>query len=90
MTAKINFEWSYTDAAHPRAFFRLYENDQLAVDDIGELNFSLLMDGKPNGDYRYHVTAVDSDTNLESVPSNSVAVNFRQPAAPTGFKGSWA
>lgn len=88
-TPKINFGWTYSDASHPRAFFRLYENGSLVVDDIAEPSFSLLMDGKAIGEYRYHVTAVDSDTNLESVPSNTVSINFQKPAAPAGFSASW-
>lgn len=86
--AKLEFSWSYSDTVHPDVFFRLYENNDLAVDKIGELKFSLLMDGKATGDYKYYVTAVDERTHLESLPSNTVAVNFTLPAAPAGLTAS--
>jgi len=88
--AKIGFEWSYSDANHPSVFFRLYENQKMVVDNIAVMNFSLLMDGKAEGTYVYNATTVDKTTLLESVPSNTLTINFSKPAAPTGFKGSWA
>lgn len=88
--AKIDFGWTYTDAKHPDVHFKLYENGKPIVDDIAALEFSLLMDGKAKGDYAYSVAAVDNKTHLESAQSASIVINFQLPAAPTGFKGSWA
>ena len=86
--AKIDFSWTYApEADHPHVFFRLYENGQKVVDDIGEMKFSLLMDSHAHATYTYVVTAVDADKGLESTPSNSVRIPFFPPAAPTGFKG---
>ncbi|MFO8008711.1 MAG: hypothetical protein R6V05_13350, partial [Candidatus Brocadiia bacterium] len=38
--------------------FRIYENGELAVDEIGEIDFELLMEDKPEGQYEYTMTAV--------------------------------
>jgi len=86
--SKLDFSWSYSDTNNPNVFFRLYENGVKAVDNIGDLKFTLLMDGKAPGGYDYYVTAVSQTTLLESVPSNTVHINFTKPAAPTGLKGS--
>ena len=87
--SKLNFSWTYAaDPKYPRAYFRLYENGQLIVDNIGELNFSLLMDSKPHADYRYSVTTFDPDRMLESAHSNEVEYSFFPPAAPTGLVAS--
>jgi len=67
--------------------YRLYENDQLVVDDIGLLNFELLMENKLHGTYKYHATAVLYG--LESPPSEVVIVNFIPPAAPRSFSVFW-
>jgi hypothetical protein len=67
--------------------YRLYEDGELAVDDIGVLNFELLMTDKPQQTYTYTVKAVLYG--LESPPSDPVAVNFIAPAAPLGFAVSW-
>lgn len=92
--AKIEFKWSHDGKREDGSevsglFFRLYENDALAVDNIGELHFSLLMDGRPKGTYRYSVTAVDSNL-LESPKSNAVSVGFFAPSAPTGLSASFS
>jgi hypothetical protein len=84
MTANILFQWDYDQPYVNEVSFRLYENSDLAVDEIGELNFSLLMDEKEFGDYEYYVTAVRNG--LESEPSNTVVVNFTMPAAPTNLR----
>lgn len=86
--AKITLNWTYTDIAHPDAEFRIYENGTMIIDHVGALNFTVLMDGKAPGVYKYTATAVDKLTLLESAPSNEVAVNFTKPAAPTGLKAS--
>ena len=67
--------------------YRLYENGDLAVDDIGLLNFELLMSDKAHGSYTYTVTAVLYG--LESPPSEPAVVNFIPPAAPRNFAVSW-
>jgi hypothetical protein len=84
MAANILFQWDYEQDYANEVSFRLYENSDLAVDEIGELNFSLLMDEKEFGDYEYYVTAVRNG--LESAPSNAVVVNFTMPAAPTNLR----
>jgi len=86
--AKITLTWDYTDTVHPDAEFRIYENGAMIIDHVGALNFTVLMDGKAQGIYKYSATAVDKHTLLESDHSNEVAVNFTKPAAPTGLKAS--
>lgn len=86
--SKLEFSWTYSDTTHPSAFFRLYENTKMVVDNIGELKFSLLMDSKTPGVYSYYITAVEPSSLLESIPSATVSVNFTKPAAPTGLKVS--
>jgi hypothetical protein len=81
----LNFSWTH-DTEGKEIFYRLYEDDVLVVDNIEELNFSLLMDGKPFKTYRYHVTAVSKETNLESAPSNAVEVPFQAPKSPKNLK----
>lgn len=92
-TPSLLFSWSQvtTDTSgntvnDPTAIvYRLYEDGQMIVDNIGEIEFSLLMTGKEHKAYSYYVTALDNTTKLESVPSNSVSVNFTLPAAPAGL-----
>lgn len=87
MTGSIEFLWTHDN---PEGLtYRLYEDGTLAVDDIGEMKFTLLMEGKPYKAYGYHVTAYDSRTKLESEASNVVTVNFTIPAAPTDLRASW-
>jgi len=87
--AKLDFSWQYAaEADHPHVFFRLYENGQKVVDDIGEMKFSLLMDDHAHATYSYAVTTVDADSRLESTPSNAIKIPFFPPAAPTGLQGS--
>ncbi len=69
--------------------YRLYENGKLAVDDIGERQFTLLMEGKPHGQYTYTATTVEALRGLESPPTEPVIINFIPPAAPTNFVASW-
>jgi len=87
--AHLNFEWDASPSAGVDSY-NLYENGELIVPDIGVLNFSLLMDGKPEGSYDYYVTAVDADRGLESAPSNTVTADFFVPAAPTNLAVSWS
>ena len=96
MAKRITFTWTHggqRESGEPvdvaELEFRLYENGEMIVDNIGELQFSLLMDDKPNGVYKYEVTAVDRN-GLESDPSNTIEVNFYPPAAPDGLTASWA
>lgn len=84
MKPNILFQWDYDQPYANEVTFNLYENGEPEISDIGELNFSLLMEGKEYGDYNYHVTAVRNG--LESEPSNTVTVNFTMPAAPTNLR----
>ena len=88
--AHLNFTWSTSvDAAHPNLTYTLYENGAPIVPNIGELTFSLLMDGKADATYRYWVTAVDPAATgalHESAPSNEVDINFVAPVAPSAPK----
>lgn len=86
--ASIQFNWSETNP-DSNITYRLYENGSEVVSDIIVLNFTLIMDGKSEGEYVYYVTAFDGATRLESVPSNSVTVNFTMPTAPTGLSVGW-
>lgn len=86
--ASIRFEWQHEDPHPGQVHFRLYEDGEMAVDNIGQMNFELLMAGKPQGEYVYTVTAVRFG--LESQHSEPVTANFTRPAAPTGFSASWA
>lgn len=86
--ASIRFLWEHADPHPDQVHFRLYENGEQAVDDIGEMNFELLMNDKPPGEYVYTVTAVRFG--LESQHSEPVTANFTRPAAPTGLSASWA
>jgi len=67
--------------------YRLYEDGELAVDDIGALNFELLMEGREQRAYTYTVTAVR--LGLESAQSNPVTANFISPTAPTSVTVEW-
>jgi len=79
----IPFKWDHEGGD---AYFRLYENGVLIVDDIAEPHFDLVMQDKAYGDYDYHVTAVRADFDIESEPSNTHTVNFTQPATPTNLR----
>lgn len=85
--ASLLFNWSNPNTQP--VTFNLYENGVQVVSDIGQLSFSLLMDGRPEGEYSYYVTAYDPSTKLESVPSETVTVNFIVPASPTGLSVGW-
>lgn len=82
----ISFAWDYDQPYVTDVHFVLYEDGAPVVDNIGNLNFDLTMEGKPFKEYAYHVTAVRSEFDIESGPSNSLTVNFTQPAAPTNFR----
>lgn len=86
--ASLQFSWSDTNTAS-NITYRLYENSTEIVRDIAVLNFTLLMDDKPQGVYIYDVTAFDESTRLESVPSDSVSINFILPNAPIGLSVGW-
>ena len=86
--ANLNFTWNH-DAPN-NLTYNLYENGEKIVSDIAVLNFSLLMDGKAEGNYNYYVTAVDTTTKLESAPSATLPVNFTKPSAPTGLAASFS
>jgi len=82
----IPFKWDYDASQLEAVHFRLYEDGEMIVDNIGELNFNLLMGDKDYKNYEYHVTAVRTDFDIESEPSNPYTVNFTRPAAPTNFR----
>ncbi len=86
--ASLQFTWSDTNES-TNITYNLYENSTNVVSDIGQLMFTLLMDGRPEGVYSYYVTAYDTVTKLESVPSESVDINFIVPAAPIGLSVGW-
>jgi len=67
--------------------YTLYEDDVPVVKDIAALEFELLMDGKPEKQYKYAVTAVLY--RLESAQSEPVYVNFIRPASPASLNVSW-
>lgn len=67
--------------------YTLYEDDVPVVEDIAAIEFELLMDGKPEKQYKYAVTA--SLYRLESPQSEPVFVNFIRPTAPMSFGFSW-
>ena len=82
----ILFNWEHQSPEN--LVFRLYEDGIMIVDNIGAMNFTLSMEGKADGVYAYYLTSFDTTTKLESVPSETVNVNFIPPQAPTGFRGS--
>jgi hypothetical protein len=91
----IPFEWDHSQPDSPFIHFRLYEKlegeaeGQPIVDNIGALDYSLLMTGKPPGQHEYWVTTISTKYNpagWESEASNSLIVDFTQPAAPTNFR----
>lgn len=84
--AHLNFSWDPSPTPGVESY-NLYEDGIKIVPDIGVLNFSLLMDGKPNGEYSYYVTAQIGSQ--ESVPSNTVTANFIVPEAPLNLEASF-
>lgn len=93
----IPFAWDHTQSESESKYihFRLYEKlegeaeGQPVIDNIGSLNYSLLMDGKPEGQHEYWVTTVSTEfveEGWESEASNSLMVDFTRPAAPTNFR----
>lgn len=93
--AHIQFSWtSSTSDEYPSLVYNLYECEAgdstytKIVENLGALEFSLLMEDRPSGTYRYYVTAYDLESTLESVPSNIVEKEYKRvPQAPKGFVG---
>jgi len=83
----IRFSYEHPAADDPLLSFRLHENGELAVQDIGGLEFDLLMDGKPEGEYRFFFTAYR--LGFESQPSEEIVVNFTRPLPPTNLTFRW-
>ena len=88
--ASLNFTWDHDNPAGSSITFNLYEDGEKVVSDIGQLSFTLLMDDKDQGSYDYYLTTFDTKTKLESIPSETLTINFTTPSAPTGFAASWA
>lgn len=88
---KLNFSWSTSQSeANPQVEYRLYENGEMIIDNIAELQFTLLMTDKEPDTYAYHVTATDERNGLESAPSNVVEVAFFPPVAPSGLSATFS
>lgn len=85
----IPMRWDYNPENLSGTFFRLYENDELVVDNIANPYFDLTMEGKEYGEYTYRVTAVRKDFMIESSPSNPYVANFTQPEAPTNLRAEF-
>jgi len=86
--AGITFNWEYNYPYADEVEFRLYEDNVPIVDNIGQLSYSITMNGKDYKSYDYYVTAVRNG--LESAPSNTVTVNFTLPEVPTNLIFGWA
>lgn len=86
-TPHLKINWTHTDPEPNQVTFRLYENDVVIVDNIGEMEFSLLMEEKEQGVYEYSVDAVKYG--IASERSNSVSVNFTKPETPGDLTVSW-
>lgn len=91
----IPFAWNYAQPVPEHKHFRLYERlegeteGRPVIDNIGAMKYSLLMDGKPEGQHEYWVTTVSTEfveEGWESEASNSLMVDFTRPAAPTNFR----
>jgi len=87
--ASLLFSWSSGNPGNNNITYNLYENGTKVVSDIAELQFSLMMGGKEYGDYSYYLTSYDTKTKLESIPSETLIVNFTAPVSPVGFTVSW-
>jgi len=83
MNPSILLHWNYHQPYVRDVTFRLYENNELIIDNIGELYLNLLMDGKEFGNYTYNVTAVLQGK--ESVKSNDFVVQYQKPNSPHLF-----
>ncbi len=84
----VKFAMDYDQPYVADVHFRLYEvgNEEPVLDNIGNLNFSYLMSGRDPGEYPFYTTAVKTKIGWESEPSNTVTVDFTQPAAPTNLR----
>lgn len=83
MYERIDFSWN---AGPNAAYYQLYENGVMIVDNIIQPQFSLLMADMVQGSYEYQVRGVN-----EFGPgplSDPVTVNFILPAKVTGLKYS--
>lgn len=80
MASHINFSW---DPASDTDYYQLFEDGALAVDDILEPTFSLLMSGIPQGTHQYQVRGVNQFG--EGPLSDPVEINFILPAKVTNL-----
>jgi hypothetical protein len=83
----LRFKWQHADENPSDVTFTLWENDQPVVENIAVMDFDLLMEGKPEGVYRYNVTA--EKFGMMSEPTPTITVNFTKPSAPFDLEISW-
>ena len=83
----LQFNWSHETPDN--LTYNLYQNGEKVEENIATLNFTLIMEGQPLGEHSFYITAVDTSTKLESIPSEVVSVNFTLPRAPDGLSVSW-
>jgi len=67
--------------------YLLFESGNVVAEDVGKLQFSLLMKDEPEGPKSYTVAA--RQYGLVGPQSEPVIINFTAPAAPTNFRVSW-
>jgi len=97
MQAHIEFSWNapttrtdgtpLTEEDMAALDYLLFESGNVVAEDVGELQFSLLMDGEPEGQKSYTVAA--RQYGLVGPQSEPVTINFIPPAAPTNLKAEW-
>lgn len=85
--ASFNFSWQRPAGEEGQDLtYQLHENGVIVVEKILEPTFSLIMDGRPSGDYAYQVSAHRVSDGQTSPPSEAVVQNFIRPlAAPAGL-----
>jgi len=86
MQPHVTIAWNHEDPNPELVKFKLYENGEMIIDEIAELNFVLLMTGKDYGEYTYQVQA--DKLGMLSDMSEPVTLNFTRPATPTNVTAS--
>lgn len=77
MAEKISFKWDADDATE---YYQLFEDGNLAADNIVEPNFDLLMTNVEQGTHSYQVRGVNDFG--EGELSDSVEINYILPGKP--------